>query len=223
MLRTIRRVLVGAAALAVAATGLVATAPEAQAACTIKASHPSKIAITGYYKEVTVKLYDPCERVDWAAWDLIGPEGEAAGLLFDEGETTTYLDVYDWNYPVGSYKVRPYAAYDRDYNSIPQAEGALKIKLGTGAKVTSFRNGSWVGFDVLARYYSPSWGRYRGWDTAAKLQKQYKGTWYTVKTFDLNSSGKARVSLKRKDKAPYRVVVAETSKQWSATSATTWR
>jgi hypothetical protein len=219
--RLLRRVVAAAAVAVLAALTVPALEAPAADRCAVSISLPSKVTIDRSYKEVKVALKDPCKKSDWAAFDLYGPQGADQFFYFD-GNTTDYWDVYDFQ-TLGSFKTRDSFAYDRSYDELPVTEVTTKVKLGTRAAISSKRSGSRVTLSVSASGYNVDADKFVAWShPSAKLQYKSGSTWKYLKTVKL-SGGKGSYTYTQSSKRTYRLVLEETSRNWSATSSTTTR
>ncbi len=214
-----------AVAVAAAAALLTAVLPPSQSSaadkCAVSVSLPAKISVDRSYKEVKVALKDPCKKVDYAAFDLYGPEGFDNIFIFD-GSTTDYWDVYDWQ-TLGSFKTRDSRAYDRNYNELPISETTSRVKLGTKGVISSKRSGSKVTLSVTAKGYNVDESGFKSWNhPSATVQYKSGSTWKNLKKVSLKS-GKGSYTYTQKSKRTYRLVLAETSRNWGTTSSSTTR
>jgi hypothetical protein len=220
-----RRLVAIGAALALASAASITAAPvaSAKAECYVALKAPARVAVDRSYRDVSVSLKDPCGVADYAAFYLYGPEGIDDIFLFEDGDTTDHLDVYDWR-TLGTFTTREGGAWDADANELGFRATTIKIKLGTRAAVSAKRGSrNKVTVTASSTSYSPTKGTFTAWNAgSAVLQYKSGTTWQTLKSLKLKS-GKASYSYTSKARRSYRLVTGETSTRFGATSGSATR
>ncbi len=218
-----RRSLLLVVAGAVIAAGGVAPTTTASAAdgCYVQLQAQNKIAITGPYRDVIVKLYDKCGIANFVAIDEYGPAGYDTGFIFD-GNTTDHWDIYD-DQTTGTFNTRSALAFDDDYNDIAFRSTRTVVKFGSRAAIATKRSANKVTISVNSTSYFADSEKFTGWNgSSPTIQYKSGSTWKYLKRLTLKG-GKASYTYTSSATRDYRFVNLDSSNRFGATSPTSRR
>lgn len=199
--------------------------PSAQAACqaTIQVANVSVTSTNTYNVRGTL---NPTCGATTAYWDMDTGSGYSQTVdswIFDNS-TTAYAYYFPGIDPLGAYKAAGTGAFDKNFNSVPQAPAYFAIKLGTTIRIYGYRSGGTVYAKAYVQRYNPSlnigqggWqpsvGRYvsfeyldKGWHVASGYRDTGSNGWTTY------------IKISAATPRQFRADVSQTSTIWNATS-----
>lgn len=215
-----RRIISAFAVALFVIAGLVGAAPaQASTGCTLVA--PARVAVWHYYTGVPLRASGACTWGDgWGAWDLYHPTQGWQDVTIFEGSTADTWDYYTFD-PMGRMTWRPAGAWDSNYNTLSQNTPVTEVRLGSAAKVSAARYGTYVTLAVQGRRYWPAGDRSVPF-TSARGSIQYRApgtsTWHWLRGIVTNSHGTSSYRYSSRSARDYRVVLNGTAAIWNATS-----
>lgn len=213
-----------AAVMSLCASLLVAAPASAAPPGTCNVRIGPNLAVDAPFEEFQAVLAADCAAsgTDYASWDVLHARTGFSNILIFDGTARTTMDFYSWE-DLGSYKVRPSAAWDYDYEDVSQNTVQLLIKAQSGLNVTATRSGSIVTLKAGARYYNVGSDEYRPWkkvSVAFQSRTSASAPWTTIRTVTANDSGTVSYGVSAPKRTEFRAVLHPTTKIWGRTSAT---
>jgi hypothetical protein len=217
------RVLSFLAAAGVLATGVVASAPAADAAGSCSLYVQSKISIGSPYRSIPVKEGPNCAAagvVD-AYWIATHPtQGEGVEAAFENSARSTTVPIYDF-FPLGKWTWRPDGAFKADDTTVYQYTPVTDVRLASYGRVAVTKTGTKVNVKTTAMRYWAGGSKFIGW-SSARGQIQYRTpgttTWKGLKDVYSTSTGTYSYTYATSAVREYRVVLYAVSTIWESTS-----